>query len=101
MKKPTFIAAAAVGYVLGTKAGRERYHQIVAGARRLGNRPAGAKVGPLTGQVVDPAAAKLDVTPPEAAVVAPVVDPPAKRTRPTPAKVTTGEAVLPDTARDA
>jgi hypothetical protein len=30
---------AAIGYVLGTKAGRERYDQIVGTARQLGERP--------------------------------------------------------------
>lgn len=35
MKKLTLLAAAAVGYVLGTKAGRERYEQIKAQAERL------------------------------------------------------------------
>lgn len=35
MKKLTLLAAAAVGYVLGTKAGRERYEQIKAQAEKL------------------------------------------------------------------
>ena len=30
-----FVAGAAVGYVLGTRAGRQRYEQIKAGSRRL------------------------------------------------------------------
>ena len=30
-----FVAGAAVGYVLGTRAGRQRYEQIKAGAHRL------------------------------------------------------------------
>ena len=37
MKKLTLLAAAAVGYVLGTKAGRERYEQIKAQADKLWN----------------------------------------------------------------
>ncbi|SEG59548.1 hypothetical protein SAMN04489712_10776 [Thermomonospora echinospora] len=34
-----FIAGAAVGYVLGTKAGRERYEQIVQQSRKLAENP--------------------------------------------------------------
>jgi hypothetical protein len=37
--KLIFAAGLAVGYVLGTKAGRERYEQIKAGATRLWNDP--------------------------------------------------------------
>ncbi len=39
MKKLPLLAAAGVGYVLGTKAGRERYDQITAQARKLRNNP--------------------------------------------------------------
>jgi hypothetical protein len=39
VKALTFMAGAAVGYVLGTKAGRERYEQIVAGAKNLKDQP--------------------------------------------------------------
>lgn len=35
MPKLTFIAGAAAGYVLGTRAGRERYAQIKAGSGQL------------------------------------------------------------------
>lgn len=35
MKKLTFVLGAAVGYVLGARAGRERYEQIAASARKL------------------------------------------------------------------
>ncbi|MFC6881205.1 MULTISPECIES: YtxH domain-containing protein [Actinomadura] len=35
-----FIAGAAVGYVLGTKAGRERYEQIRRTSRRVAENPA-------------------------------------------------------------
>ncbi|WP_052852257.1 hypothetical protein [Streptomyces avicenniae] len=40
MRKLTFIAGAAVGYVLGARAGRERYEQLRAAARRLAENPA-------------------------------------------------------------
>ena len=39
MKKLTLLAAGAVGYVLGTRAGRERYEQIKAGAGRIAQDP--------------------------------------------------------------
>ncbi len=39
MKKMTMIFAGAVGYVLGTRAGRERYEQIKRQAQRLKNDP--------------------------------------------------------------
>jgi hypothetical protein len=39
MRKLPLLAAAAAGYVLGTKAGRERYEQIAAGARRVAGNP--------------------------------------------------------------
>jgi hypothetical protein len=35
----TFIAGAAVGYVFGTKAGRERYEQIKRASRRISENP--------------------------------------------------------------
>lgn len=34
-----FIAGAAIGYVLGTKAGRERYEQIMRASRRVAENP--------------------------------------------------------------
>ena len=40
MRTMSFLAGAAVGYVLGTRAGQERYREIVDGVRDLGNRPA-------------------------------------------------------------
>jgi hypothetical protein len=39
MKKLPLLAAAAVGYVLGTRAGRERYEQIKSGARKMSQNP--------------------------------------------------------------
>ncbi|MGW5371159.1 YtxH domain-containing protein [Streptomyces sp. NPDC004009] len=36
----TFIAGAALGYVLGTRAGRERYEQLKKAARRFAENPA-------------------------------------------------------------
>jgi hypothetical protein len=37
--RATFIAGAALGYVLGTKAGRERYEQIKRASRRITENP--------------------------------------------------------------
>jgi len=39
MKKLPIIAAVGVGYVLGSKAGRERYEQIRTGARKVAGNP--------------------------------------------------------------
>lgn len=39
MRKLGFLAGAALGYVLGAKAGRERYEQIRSAAQRLVNHP--------------------------------------------------------------
>ena len=39
MSKLTRLTAAAAGYVLGTRAGRERYEQIAAGARTVMRNP--------------------------------------------------------------
>ena len=39
MKKLILLAAAAVGYVLGARAGRERYEQIMAMVNRVKNDP--------------------------------------------------------------
>ena len=36
----TFMIGAAVGYVLGTRAGRERYEQLRKGAQRIAQNPA-------------------------------------------------------------
>ena len=39
MSKLTLLTAAAAGYVLGARAGRERYEQIAAGARSVARNP--------------------------------------------------------------
>ncbi|MCX4749130.1 hypothetical protein OG455_27080 [Kitasatospora sp. NBC_01287] len=40
MWKLSFVAGAAVGYVLGARAGRQRYERIAATARRVAEHPA-------------------------------------------------------------
>jgi hypothetical protein len=39
MSKLTMLAAGAIGYVLGAKAGKERYEQIKAGASKVASDP--------------------------------------------------------------
>jgi len=39
MKKIPLLAAAALGYVLGSRAGRERYEQIKTGAKKVAGDP--------------------------------------------------------------
>lgn len=51
-KKMTLLAAAGVGYVLGARAGRQRYDQIAQGARRfMGNPKVRAAAGKAQGTV--------------------------------------------------
>jgi len=54
MGKLAFVTGAAVGYVLGTRAGREAYEQIVTNARNIGQQPtvrqAQSKIKDLVGQ---------------------------------------------------
>ena len=42
MKKLTVLVAGAAGYVLGARAGRQRYEQIASGARKRDGQPEGA-----------------------------------------------------------
>lgn len=64
MKTLTFAAGVAAGYVLGTRAGREKYEQILEGARNLANQPAVAKaqerVRGLVGQGAQALGTKVD-----------------------------------------
>lgn len=39
MRKMAFVAGFAIGYVLGTKAGRERYEQLLRAAKRVRENP--------------------------------------------------------------
>jgi hypothetical protein len=60
-KKLMFLGAGAVGYVLGAKAGRERYEQIAAQARKLRSNPAvQAKVGEAKSAAMDAATTAKD-----------------------------------------
>jgi hypothetical protein len=55
--KPSFILGALVGYVLGARAGRERYEDIVALARRVaGSQTIQATAGVLQAQATEIAA---------------------------------------------
>ncbi|HEX2902925.1 MAG TPA: hypothetical protein VHO01_05660, partial [Jatrophihabitans sp.] len=50
--KPSFLLGVAVGYVLGTRAGRERYEDLVAIARRVaGSQTIQATAGVVQAQV--------------------------------------------------
>jgi hypothetical protein len=67
MRKVTFLAGLALGYVLGTRAGRERYEQLRKAARDLSQTPAvqsatrNAKqaAGSAAGRAADAAAGKV------------------------------------------
>ncbi|MHA6759804.1 YtxH domain-containing protein [Streptacidiphilus sp. PAMC 29251] len=58
MRKLTFLAGLAVGYVLGTRAGRERYEQLRKSARDLSQTPAVQSAGRNARQAVGTAAGK-------------------------------------------
>lgn len=52
--KPSFLLGVALGYVLGTRAGRERYEDIVAAARRVaGSQTVQATAGVIQAQVLE------------------------------------------------
>jgi|SRR5690625_4769154 len=48
----TFVAGLAVGYVLGAKAGKQRYEQIVRAARRIADNPAVQETAGVVGAQV-------------------------------------------------
>lgn len=57
MGKLSFLAGAAVGYVLGAKAGRQRYEQIKASANKVwSSDPVQARVGDVTNAAKNKAA---------------------------------------------
>lgn len=58
MSKLTLLAAAGVGYVFGTRAGRERYEQIREGAQRVARNP---KVRSATSKAQDTVAQQASV----------------------------------------
>ncbi len=67
MRKLTFLAGLAVGYVLGTRAGRERYEQLRKTARDLAQTPTVQKAtrnakqaaGTAAGRAADAVAGKV------------------------------------------
>jgi hypothetical protein len=61
MKKLMFLGAGAIGYVLGAKAGHERYEQIAQQARKLRNNPmVQEKVGQAKHAAKDAAGTAVD-----------------------------------------
>ncbi|GAA1810604.1 hypothetical protein GCM10009682_35280 [Luedemannella flava] len=64
MRLLTLAAGVAVGYVLGTRAGREKYDKIVEGARNLADQPpvvqAKHKIQEIVGAGTDAAGRKLN-----------------------------------------
>jgi hypothetical protein len=62
MKKLTLLTGVALGYVLGSRAGRERYEQIKAGANRVAHNPkVQAAAGRAQETVAQQAATAADV----------------------------------------
>jgi len=77
-------AGLAIGYVLGSRAGRDKYDQIVAAARRAQNHPAVTqtkqKAKQLLGSASAAAAADTGTAPPATVSATPVSRPPRRRT---------------------
>jgi hypothetical protein len=73
MKVLWLATGAAVGYVVGTKAGRERYDRIMVAAREWADKPgvteAVKRVSDLAGRGKDAATAKLPTATDDAAAV--------------------------------
>ncbi|MFJ6214676.1 hypothetical protein ACIQGZ_15265 [Streptomyces sp. NPDC092296] len=76
MRKLTFVAGLAAGYVLGTRAGRERYEQLTKSARGVAQNPkvqdvarqARQTAGAVAGRAADTVAGKVgDKLPPAVA----------------------------------
>ena len=99
MKLVTFAAGAAVGYVLGAKAGQERYQQIVAGARNFGQNPtvqqAQTKIKELAGQGTATVVDKL--TPDDDTTTTSLGSDPVVTRAPAPKKTTASTPTFPDT----
>lgn len=71
MKKLAFLVGVAVGYVLGSRAGRERYEQIRSGATKVAQNPTVQDaVGKAQGAVTTQAAAVADAAKEKASEVA-------------------------------
>jgi len=72
MRVMKFAVGLAAGYVLGSRAGREKYEQILAAARRAQHHPAVTQVqqkaNGLLGSGADPLPAPVDTQPPTADV---------------------------------
>ncbi len=66
MRTLTFVTGAAIGYVFGTKAGREKYQQLVEGARAFSEKPAvqqaQSKVKDMVGQGTSAVASKIGMS---------------------------------------
>jgi hypothetical protein len=81
----TLAAGLATGYVLGTRAGREKYEQIVAQYQKFTSHPSVVQAQEKTKQAVSSRASevitKLDPTAPDSPAELPVSVPPARPAR--------------------
>jgi hypothetical protein len=91
MRVMKFAVGLAAGYVLGSRAGREKYEQILAGARRAQSHPAVTQVQQKAKELLnagtDSLAAPVDTEPSDAETTVPVGNtaprPPRHRTKST------------------
>jgi hypothetical protein len=72
MKVLTFAAGLTAGYVLGTRAGRERFEQIVHSARKVGSHPTVVQVQKKAKNLVD---AGVDTLTPKTTPSTPLSEP--------------------------
>ena len=98
------VVGAAVGYVLGAKAGRERYDQIAASARQLMEKPQvkrvmesapgnlGARVEQVANKAADAVHQASDRVAPSGTESAPATSTPSTTAGPTPVPSTSGGA---------
>jgi hypothetical protein len=100
MKVITFAAGLAAGYVLGSRAGREKYEQIVAGWRKVSSHPtvvqAAEKAESLLVSGADALTSKAEAAVQDAPPSAPAVAPRPRTTRRKTAAATTTPAVVVD-----
>ena len=102
MKVFRFAAGLAVGYVLGSRAGRDKYEQIVAAARKAQDHPAVTQMQQKAQQMLgttkaDSSATGTDPLPVETPTTAPFADP---VPRPSRRRPESGAAVTTDVATD-
>ncbi len=95
MKVVKFAAGLAVGYVLGSRAGRDKYEQIVAAARKAQDHPAVTQVQQKAKELLG-TATDTPTTDPVPAVATSTADPVPRPPRRQPKSTLTGAGAVTD-----